>query len=171
MPPTMERRRSSRLLELANGPPKPTLIKKHSSTASISGALGALKMEKKPSLVKKQSSSGEIVSAAASFARFKKMDAEAVKPKKTPKQMVAKAKFDSKISKFEAKAEAAKAPAASARGAKNKIAAFEQHNEEELIKAAPSFRTTWKVGAGTNYKKTKEFADGVAPKKSLKDLP
>ena len=166
----MERRRSSRLMEL-DAAPKPTLIKKHSSTASISGALSALKMEKKPSLTKKQSSSGEIVSAAASFARFKKMDAEATKPKKTPKQMVAKAKFDSKISKFEAKAEAAKAPAASARGAKNKIAAFEQHNDEELMRAAPSFRTTWKVGAGTNYKKTKEFAGGVAPKKSLKDLP
>ena len=151
--------------------PKPTIMKKHSSTASISGALSALKMDKKPSLTKKQSSSGEIVSAAASFARFKKMDAEATKPKKTPKQRVAKAKFDSKISKFEAKAEAAKAPAASARGAKNKIAAFEQHNDEELMRAAPSFRTTWKVGAGTNYKKTKEFAGGVAPKKSLKDLP
>ena len=164
----MERRRSSRLMEL--DAPKP-MIRKKSSTASISGALSALKMDKKPSLTKKQSSSGEIVSAAASFARFKKMDAEATKPKKTPKQMVAKAKFDGKISKFEAKAEAAKAPAASARGAKNKIAAFEQHNDEELMRAAPSFRTTWKVGAGTNYKKTKEFAGGVASKKSLKDLP
>lgn len=168
----MARRRSSRLAaqESATGSEvKPTIMKRKSTTSDLRNAMEGM-MSKKPSMAKKESS-GEIVSAAKSFARFKKIDAVASKPQPTAKQQVAKARFDSKINKFEAKAAASSQPAAGVRGAKNKIAAFENKTVEEEVKSMPSFRKTWKVGPGGSYQKKTEFAGGRAAKKSIAELP
>ena len=177
--PSMSRRRSSRLAaqeDAAGSEVKPTIMKRKSTTSDLRGALEGMGMSKKASMSKKPSmskkeSSGEIVSAAKSFARFKKIDQVASKPQPTAKQQVAKARFDSKINKFEAKAAAASQPAAGVRGARNKIAAFENKTAEEEMKSMPSFRKTWKVGPGGGYQKKTEFAGGRAQKKSIADLP
>jgi hypothetical protein len=82
-----------------------------------------------------------------------------------------KAKFDSKIAKFEAKAQHSIAGVATAKGVardvKGKLAMF-----EEVGKAPVSnVRKTWKAGPGTSYRKKTEIDGGPVGKKSLADLP
>ena len=168
--PRMTRSRSSS----SNVPP---LVKQQSSTASLTAGLAELKRpslgkrkssatieddEPDPAVVAERTSLADTSSSRAAKAMFQK--AAAAPPPKTGKQIVMKAKFDNKVSKFEDIA----AGVVAAKGAKGKAAMFEQKGKEP----EPVVRKTWKAGAGAGqYKKKTEFGQGVAPKRSLADLP
>ena len=157
-PERIERRRSERLSTSGS----PYLTKRRSSTLGIAETLASNSLD--------TGEAGSEVSAASSRAKFAQMAAEAAKPAPDGKQVVQKAKFDRKLAIFESGGVSARAePAAvSARGVRNKLAAFEQ---VAATKTEPEVKQTWKKGPGTSYAKKTCIGDGVAPKKSLADLP
>lgn len=171
-PPALARRSSSRgsvkpdffKPDEAAAPPKPALLKRKSTMSSLAELAEKATIEEDAPPPKRSS-------FASKLGKFKGI-ADAPPPK-TTKEVVQKAKFDRKVDAFnQGKAPTSFRGVAKAAGAassmKAKLAAFEETSQ----KKPPSVRKTWKVGAGAGqYKKKTEFEGGVAPKRSIADLP
>ena len=162
--PTMQRRRSSRLMAIEKTISKPTLNRAQSSTLGLTAAMQGATLNRRSSEV----------TAKKAFDKFRTMEAE--KPKKTAQEEVAQAKFDRKVGKFEQKAResvagtSGVAGVAFAKGVAGKLAAFKAKEQEEISRTS-TIKKTWKAGPGGGYRKTTVIDKGPAPKKSIADLP
>ena len=112
-----------------------------------------------------------MASAAASRAKFLEIEKAAAKPTWNGQDEVRKMKFGNRLAQFESgranNSSASRGLAPVTGGVHNKIAALQAAAPPTM--AEP--KKTWQAGPGGSYRKKTAFKEGVAPKKSLTDLP